>query len=399
MTKEAYVFVVCGSKEHIDTLHFSLNYLKSYSQKSIIVLSDLSRNESPIYHDNIIDIKTPEHLNHHQASIYLKTAIHQFLPKNKLYCYLDTDVVAISNKCDEIFNQYIPPIRFAPDHCKVKSFSPYAVNCNCIKKCEADRNRFFKSIQQQTKPINSAYARKMQQQINEKYKNIQQSFFSKLLHAFKYFFSYAKFKLSNDLIFDKNKRVWTNAQGELIKHEINLKQLAKETNLKYRFWSNKWVNNMGEDIFDYKCNHLTKQIKNTFNIDVKDKNWQHWNGGVFLFNEKSHRFLDQWHLKTMEIFNNKSWKTRDQGTLIANVWEFGLENHPTLSKEWNFIADFYNKELALNKVEDTISDNSFKTAYKPKFIHVFHNWKNTDWKIWQWIESKSNIVTTSKKIY
>ncbi len=156
---------------------------------------------------------------------------------------------------------------------------------------------------------------------------------------------------------------------------------------------------MGEDIFDYKCNHLTKQIKNTFNIDVKDKNWQHWNGGVFLFNEKSHRFLDQWHLKTMEIFNNKSWKTRDQGTLIANVWEFGLENHPTLSKEWNFIADFYNKELALNKVEDTISDNSFKTAYKPKFIHVFHNWKNTDWEIWQWIESKSNIVTTSKKIY
>ena len=33
MTKEAYVFVVCGSKEHIDTLHFSLNYLKSYFQE------------------------------------------------------------------------------------------------------------------------------------------------------------------------------------------------------------------------------------------------------------------------------------------------------------------------------------------------------------------------------
>ena len=75
MRKDVFVFVVCGSKEHTDTLNFSLNYLTKYSKKEIWVITDSSRNEDTINHSTVIDIKTPEHLTHHQASIYLKTAI------------------------------------------------------------------------------------------------------------------------------------------------------------------------------------------------------------------------------------------------------------------------------------------------------------------------------------
>ena len=90
----------------------------------------------------------------------------------------------------------------------------------------------------------------------------------------------------------------------------------------------------------------------------------------------------------MHIFNIPIWKTRDQGTLIATVWEFGLSNHPTLSKQWNFIADYYNNSLMLDEVCGLITDDGFKTSYKPNFIHVYHNWGNQDWNIWKWLTKK-----------
>ena len=91
MNNEFYVFVVCGSKEHIDTLHLSLKALTSFSEKDVLVLTDSTRNEIDVIHDSIIDVQTPIEYNHHQASIYLKTGIHRFLPIGNLYCYLDSN--------------------------------------------------------------------------------------------------------------------------------------------------------------------------------------------------------------------------------------------------------------------------------------------------------------------
>ena len=145
---------------------------------------------------------------------------------------------------------------------------------------------------------------------------------------------------------------------------------------------------MGEDIWYDECNHLTEYINNTFNIDVRTKNWQHWNGGVFLFNDSSHDFLDAWHKKTMHIFSLPQWKTRDQGTLIATAWEFGLNNHQTLSKQYNFIADYYNNGVKINPQENVITDDGFITSYKPTLVHVYHHWMDYSWPIWQWITTK-----------
>lgn len=390
MTKDVFVFVVCGSKEHIDTLHFSLAYLKRFSEKSIVVLTDSSRNEINIEHTYVIDVNTPEHFNHHQASIYLKTGIHKFLPKGKRYCYLDTDVVALNESCDDIFKEYQAPITFAPDHCKVRSFSPYAVNCKCLEKCAKDRENFAKTFKKydRTEEIKSKFVKEQQEKIEALYLRIQKSFLIKIIYALKYYLSYPRFWLDKNLYFDKRKKLWATRNGDIVKYELDVKSIAREANLKYTLWFNKWKNSSGDSIFEFDCDHLTDYISDTFQINVLEKNWQHWNGGVFLFDDKSIDFLNSWHHKTMHIFNLSEWKTRDQGTLIATAWEFELQNHPTLSKEWNFIADFHNNQLVLSKETNSISDDLFKTNYQPKFIHVFHEWGNTKWEVWNWIKSK-----------
>jgi hypothetical protein len=78
--KNIFIYVVCGDREHIETLHFSLKYLKHFSKNEILVITDSSRNEIPIEYEKIVDVKTPLEFNNHQASIYLKTGIFKFVP-------------------------------------------------------------------------------------------------------------------------------------------------------------------------------------------------------------------------------------------------------------------------------------------------------------------------------
>jgi len=136
MTPEnIFVYVVCGDDEYIKTLHTSLKFLKKYSKNKILVVTDLNRNNLDIKHSEIINISTPKNYDHHQASIYLKTGVFQFVDLQHNYCYLDTDVIAVSSKVDEIFEHFNAPISFAPDltvyDTNVARFSPWAMNCKC----------------------------------------------------------------------------------------------------------------------------------------------------------------------------------------------------------------------------------------------------------------------------
>ncbi|MEI6852208.1 MAG: hypothetical protein WCL06_05165, partial [Bacteroidota bacterium] len=144
--KNVFVFVVCGADEHIATLNYSLNSLKRFSKNEILVVTDLLRNKINIEHDHIIDINTPQHFDHHQASIFLKTGIYKFLDLNDNYCYLDSDVIALSSHVDDIFQHQYGPVTFAADHCKINSFSPYAVNCGCYERKNKDQKAFIEAI-------------------------------------------------------------------------------------------------------------------------------------------------------------------------------------------------------------------------------------------------------------
>jgi len=389
MSKGTFVFVVCGGKEHIETLHLSLQYLRKYSHQEIIVITDTSRNEIEISHENLIDIKTPREFTHHQASIYLKTGIHKFLPTGNLYCYLDTDVVAVSEQCDEIFNEYITPIRFAPDHCKVRKFSSSAVHCNCQKNRETDRQKFF----QFTKDINGVTITEPHlidkgKELQFEFDQLKKSLLKKIYTAVRFFLSPQIFHFNTQFYFNKKNKTWHIKNGDIVMYDVDVEKMQKATGLLYNKWTKKWQNQQGEDIWYDECNHLTEYISETFKINIKDKNWQHWNGGVFLFDDTSHNFLDAWHNKTIHIFAMPEWKVRDQGTLIATVWEFGLANHPTLSKKFNFIADYNNNGVQINTQTEHITDDGFVTSYQPAFVHVYHHWGNKSWPIWQWIEIK-----------
>ena len=235
MKEQIFVFVVCGRVDHIKTLHYSLASLKKFSRKKIIVLTDSSRNECAIQHDSIVDIKTPEELNNHQASIFLKTAIHRFVPKGNIYCYLDTDVVALSSRVDEIFQEFVPPILFAQDHCRMDKFSPSAIDCGCLKEFKTRANelrfQFKKHRHLQRQPENEEKKAKLLRKLKE----IKENKIQYKLLSFRFNFSRYKFRLDEDNFFDKQKQVWQDAQGNAVLYEKEESAIQEiETKTDYR---------------------------------------------------------------------------------------------------------------------------------------------------------------------
>lgn len=387
MSNNIFVFVVCGSKEHIETLHYSLRYLKHFSSHQIWVITDSSRNEIKISHDTIIEIETPKEYNHHQASIYLKTGLHKFLPKDNNYCYLDTDVIALSNKCDEIFNELISPIRFAADHCLTYHFSPHAINCGCFEKMNASTKLLLAFLNKyREKQVHDEILLKQSILLQHDLNKIQESFFLSKYFALKFILPFKKIWINDKFYFDKIDQVWKIKSGEIVMYDINIKEIEEKTGYRFIREEDRWVDKMGVDVWDIGCNHLVERIKQTFGIDVTNKRWQHWNGGVFLFNNKSHDFLEAWHKKTLKIFKLPDWKTRDQGTLIATVWEYKLQNHPVMEKQWNFLADDNNPQLGFDE-QGYFTGNNWRNKHKVNFAHIYHRFGDKSWNLWNYINN------------
>lgn len=381
MHKNSFIFVVCGAKEHIDTLHFSMEYLKKYSKNEIWVLTDSSRNEIPVVHDKIVDIRTPKEFNHHQASIFLKTGIHHYFPKGNCYCYLDTDIIALSEEVDGIFNQYIAPITFAPDHCKMDQFSPYAVNCECTnlyekygKKVEANLIQ-IDPLRNSTKPSIIENRKRMVMFYQE-----NNSIIKKISIGLKFLFSRKRFKLVDTIYFDKKEQAWKDETGEVFMNHFRWSQISKKSGLGWSYLNSHPKLPDGRSLWKLNCNHLGEAIEQKFKTPKPSSEFQHWNGGVFLFDDQSHDFLETWFQATMEIFKDPYWKTRDQGTLIKTVWEKRLQNHPTLNIKWNAIADYYNPFLKwIDKETVQLNDQDIT---KPALLHVYHHFGDKSWEFW-----------------
>lgn len=384
--QQVFVFVVCGGQEHIDTLNFSLQYLRHFSKKAIWVVTDNSRNEGEIQHTDIIDVETPKEMDNHQASIYLKTGLHKFLPHGNLYCYLDTDIMALDEQVDEIFKEYVPPITFAPDHCVMKYFSSSALTCSCM----IDHVKLQKRIDHLQQVHNRNFGLEPSPAIDvlhEMLESLKQNKLKSWFYTTKYNLSGNLFKMG-PFVYDKADRRWDDQDGNTVEYDDWNEIVAlinKELGFVYDEAEDIWKFADGKRLNTY-CTHLPGQIAKDFGVSIKDQDWQHWNGGVFLFDDQSHDFLEAWHQKCLFVFKSPDWRTRDQGALIATVWEFGLENHTTLSKKWNFIVDTNNSNLIFEADSGEFSDDDMQTVYKPSLIHVYHDFGKTDWEIWQWIE-------------
>ncbi len=395
LTDRVFVFVVCGSAEHIDTVNFSIRQLKKCTAFSVVVVTELSRNEKDIEHDNVISVETSLSFNHHQASIFLKTSLHRILPNGKHYCYLDTDVVCLSKKVDTIFENFSTPITFAPDHCNITQFSPSAILCRCeekederIKAEEADIKNKLESYR-----ITDSYLLGKQERLLVMLQQIKKDRIRYFFTSLQFNLSRSVFQLTSDFFYDKKRSFWFDAQKNPIHYDSEqaLSNLIEDqTGVYWEPVAERW-NKRGDDIYALKgCNHLIEEIKTLFAIDISDRKWNHWNGGVFLFDDSSHMFMDAWHNKTLRIFTNNKWRTRDQGTLAATCWEFGLNNHRTLSKVFNFVADYNNPYLQISADKKYVSDDGLRTKYGPVLIHVFHHFGDRAWFLWQWVEQKMN---------
>lgn len=383
--KQHFVFVVCGAKEHIDTLHFSIKALQKFSKKKILVVTDSSRNEIPVCHDEIIDIYTPKAFSHHQASIFLKTGLYQFLPKGNLYCYLDTDVVALSVEVDTVFDHFIAPISFCTDHCALSAFSPSAVHCGCMEKKEkllATIDYFNKNLQQELQKHN-AYTANSLQNIERFVAKTKQNKWIYLLHKLKYFFGGTYYHLNKQYKLHKQSGKWFDSNNTLLQSNNTnfVSYIESQTGYIYSSEKSEWTTSNNIGLLNLKCNHLVSEIKTTFGFNITNFDWQHWNGGLFLFNDESSTFLEEWHQSTLTIFNNKNWKTRDQGTLAYTAWSKGLQQHPTLPIAFNFIAD-YNNETPAYKGNCEFYFSKTNQTITPIFIHIYHHWGDKTWNVW-----------------
>ena len=130
---------------------------------------------------------------------------------------------------------------------------------------------------------------------------------------------------------------------------------------------------------------LVQQIRDTFAVEVRMSDWQHWNGGVYLYDDRGIPFLAAWHTMTQKIFEDPCWSERDQGTLVAAAWKFGLQDQPLLPIEYNFLADYYAPQQRYrgNLEFDIVGK---KSNVRPYFMHVYHHFGDGDWELWQDIE-------------
>ena len=396
--KNRYVFVVCGARGHIDTLHFSLAALKQFTALEIWVVTDASKNEMSVVHEHVINVATPPQFDNHQSAIYLKTGLHNFLPKGFNYCYLDTDVIALSKEVDDIFNQKKGTIAFAIDHCSFRQFSPHAVNCGCAEKNKKDRiaiEELLKLYGYNPPAIAPALLRR-QQQLKRHLELIKRSTGNLLITAFRYQLSPKVFKLNDEFYYHRLNYYWADKEGNAILYEVPntvIKQVEQNSAWRWNKLKRRWISPDGNDIEFLACSHLKEAIASKLNVTI-DEHWQHWNGGVFLFDDSSHEFMQAWHQNTLAIFEDPYWKTRDQGTLISTVWQLGLQQAPLLPKKFNFIAYFYNPALMISADRGTISDNALATKYEPVFIHVFDQFSDADWDVWNWIDLKLKRLKT-----
>jgi hypothetical protein len=403
-----FVFVVCGSKEHTDKLNFSLKFLRHFSKADIVVVTDTSRNENKIEHDRIIDIKTPEKFTHHQASIFLKTGLIGYLPdmQEDKFCYLDSDVVAVSSDVDDIFHYTPSPVLFARDHCPFREFSPHAMQCSCLNETLKKNLSFYDTVNR-CFPVDLFSSNRNSGTEKEKldiiFSNLKKWHPSSAAKAIvyltqRYILPLKQFKLA-DFTFNKRDKCWYNCNGDIIHFDYPYyaSMLKKQSGIIYNKNTGKWEDADGNNITPETphCNHLSEYIRKKYNVTIPDS-WRHWNGGVFLFDRHAKSFLNYWHKISLQEFQNKNTLTRDQFTLAISAWKFGLQNLKTLPVKFNFITEYSTPDIKWSK-NIGYTYNDFKSVLHPAFLHIYHNWGDEKWDIWQSVIKKREELGRLKK--
>jgi hypothetical protein len=138
------------------------------------------------------------------------------------------------------------------------------------------------------------------------------------------------------------------------------------------------------------CDHLRLAILEKFEVVISDPQWNHWNGGMFLFSDRSVEFAAHWHDYTLLAQEDPYWEVRDQGTLAAAAWRLGLAGHAMLPARFNRIVDRFRGHPEARRAGLSVTDYRVDTGYSfdddpgPAFLHFINGgvgargWKNWD---------------------
>jgi hypothetical protein len=416
-----WLFVVCGAEEHIQTLNFSLRALKQRTRLPIRVITDMARNGATIEHDDVVDVPIDPRYNHHQASILLKTGLYRYVdlsPGNR-YAYLDTDVVAVSPEVDRLFDHYTAPIAFCTDHCRMRQFSPTAVHGEQHEKEWALQKQVLALMSEAEEASGPAAHRESIRALLhdweesrklratgglwKKYQDLGRPVWLRPLTKLAYRLAghhiyhepngdwYASRALPPKLFFarrgyrfDEASEKWYTLAGEAVWDTGLVRRTVEaQTPVRWDAKRQRWSTPDGKNALGIlESDALRERIAEKFGVQVSEPDWQHWNGGVFLFDETSVPFLETWNTWTQAIFDDPAWKTRDQGTLIASVWAHGLQDHPTLPLEFNFLADYHHPTMRyLGQLRFQLQPE--KPPIAPCLLHIYHHWGDDRWAVWR----------------
>lgn len=405
-----FVYVVCGGKEYIEQLNLSLKFLRYFSRFPAYIITDRSRNQAEIEHDEeyIIDVNTPSHYDNNTASIYLETQIHRILDtsKDQRYCYLDSDIIAVNGSINEVFDYTEPWPRFARDHCTLQYHSPVAMKCDCNQLFDYKKERFEWIHRLIPQPEKNEYIKAERDKLLNIFTTYKSAPIRYVLQIFKFLFNRyltkkSVFYLTPDFYFLRKSRAWYNRENELIDYDKKFYLRVLRKKFKIYPSGDVWVDKEGKRLIPETpyCDHLQEYLQNKYSLDIPS-NFRHWNGGMFLFDKRSLDALDTWHKLTLNMFYDKSVSIKyiDQLSLIVTAFRHGFYNKPFLPFRFNFITDFGNKKVRY-QTNKGYTYNNFQTIFQPAALHIYHHWNDKNWSIWQAIieiAGKENITAFKK---
>jgi hypothetical protein len=393
---KAFVFVVCGARVYIDTLNLAIQYLRAFSDSRIIVITDSRRNEGAIRCNEIIDVPTDPVYSNHQASIFLKTSVHRYLDlEDSRYCYLDSDILAIQSGAERVFEEDIEVIGFCPDNITLDLFSPYAVHCDCLEKAihagkqldEAQHSYESMIIEWERFKKNTG-GDALDLLLGEIRTHKLQHMAPLLGYSIKRYLPFFRNARLMGYCYDKKNQMWRNQRGEVVLFPVKnyYSFVNDKTGYKYDKRNDYWHNGSGHDVRIPQCEHLHHAIEHDHQLNIRPKDWQHWNGGLFVFDKNSVAFLEFWHQETLRIFGEEGWKTRDQGSLATTVWKFGLQQAKCISNQYNYILDYYRPGLGMD-AKGGFTRDGFASVQHPVMVHVYHRFGDESWDIWKHLKN------------
>lgn len=342
-----YVYVVCGAAIYIDSVNLSLEFLKAYTRYDICIITDTSRNEKELFHDNILDVRVPEYYSNLEASRYLKTGLYKWLEfgTNQEYCYLDSDTICISNELDNIFDRYIDPIQFVYDgNSTIASFSSYAVHINEDPIVHFKENEFRRKHE----AGNLLMKLKSSVQSSANTKDAK-GIIRRSLDAGSFLRYIKRSFLRYDLII----------QGYRYDSDID-----------------GWLDKDNQLLYEYKGLSFAKRAKHDFGVIVDEDSYRIYNGGLFVFNSKAISFLSLWHKFTIDVFALNTWHKRDQGSLILALCEAGyIKTFKSLPVNYNFLL----KREMLNSYLGDFVFSYAKHNVRPYLLHFNDGFENYEY--------------------